>query len=129
MLAIDTNIVVRLLINDDPEQVARTREILSTNEVFVPTTVILETAWVLSRGFGYSRERLVYGLRSISGLNGLFLEEPEAVYQAIDWLSQGMDFADALHLAKSKGCDGLLTFDKAFAKRAGQLGQHGVQLA
>ena len=47
MLAIDTNIIVRLLTNDDPDQAAKAKSLIEGAEVFVATTVLLETEWVL----------------------------------------------------------------------------------
>src|SRR5271165_3450212 len=54
MLAIDTNLVVRYLVGDDPGQAARARSLIDNNDVFVCTTVLLETEWVLRSVYGFS---------------------------------------------------------------------------
>lgn len=128
MLAIDTNIVVRFLVNDDPAQALRAREIMLGQDVFLSTTVVLETAWVLEKAYGYPRAQLASGLRAVAGLARVSLEEPDVVAEATDWLDRGMDFADALHLSKSKDCEGMITFDKDFVKRAKTLGARSVRL-
>jgi len=54
MLAVDTNLLVRIVANDDPEQVRRATSLFETERIFVPKTVLLETEWVLR----YPRSRL-----------------------------------------------------------------------
>lgn len=55
------------------------------------------------------------------GLPNVMYENSATLLQAIDWHERGMDFADAIHLAKSQHCDFLLTFDKKFIKSASKL--------
>ena len=54
----------------------------------------------------------------MAGLPGMTVEEPLQLATALDWLESGMDFADALHLARSSHCSAFVTFDQKFAKRA-----------
>jgi predicted nucleic-acid-binding protein len=122
MLAIDTNIVVRYLARDDPDQSARARALIDAEQVFVATTVLLETEWVLRSAYRFTGERLVAALRAFAGLPGVTLEDPALVAKALDWTERGMNFADALHLAKSGGCEAFVTFDRpliAVARRIG----------
>lgn len=62
------------------------------------------------------------GLKLLLGLPNFKPQQADALRRALDGYAQGMDFADALHLALSHGCDELATFDKAFARKAGKLG-------
>ncbi len=128
MLAIDTNLVVRLLADDDQRQTEKVRSLLSTEEVFVATTVLLETAWVLGSTYKFSRDAVGRALSLFVRLPAIRLEEPERVNQALDWLSQGMDFADALHLAGADDCEAFITFDRALARSSGKLGTLPVRL-
>lgn len=126
--AIDTNVVVRFLVADDPRQAKVARAVIEKGEVFIPATVLLETEWVLRAGYGFGAEEIAVGLRGLGGLDGIMMEEPAAVAQALDWLGEGMDFADALHLARSNQCSGFVTFDRKLAKRAKSLSSVPVEL-
>jgi predicted nucleic-acid-binding protein len=116
--AIDTNVVVRLLTNDDPEQGQSARMAIECGDIFVPITVVLETEWVLRSGYGLSASEIAEALRRFGGLPGVTFEEPAQVAQALDWLENGRDFADALHLARSSHCTVFVTFDRKLARRA-----------
>lgn len=118
MRAIDTNIVIRFLTADDPKQSQAARAAVSAGEIFVPTTVLLESEWVLRSGYGFTVDQVANGLRGLAGLPGITLEEPAVIAQALTWMVEGMDFADALHLAKSQQCSVFLTFDRKLVKAA-----------
>src|SRR5690348_13469031 len=104
MLAIDTNLIVRYLVNDDRAQAEKARKLIDNNEVFVCTTVLLETEWVLRSVYGFSAARCSRALSDFAGLPHVNLEDVIAVAKALDWMSKGVDFADGLHLAKADGC-------------------------
>jgi predicted nucleic-acid-binding protein len=116
--AIDTNVVIRFLTADDHRQAEAAREVISAGDIFVSLTVCLETEWVLRSGYGFSSSQVAGGLSGIAGLPGVTIEEPVLLATAIEWLRGGMDFADALHLAKAEGCSAFLSFDKNLAKSA-----------
>ena len=122
MLAIDTNLVVRYLVNDDPARADRARKLIDGNDVFICTTVILETEWVLRGAYGFSAEQCAKALADFAGLPRVTLEDPAIVAAALGWMPAGVDFADGLHLAKAEGCDAFVTFDRNFAKAANALG-------
>ena len=128
MRAIDTNVVVRLLIDDDRRQASAAHELIAKHEVFVPVTVVLETEWVMRSGYAFAPAQIAAGLRRLGGLPSVNVEDPGEVAQALDWLEQGMDFADALHLARATRCDAFVTFDRKFAKRAKALGAPPVEV-
>jgi predicted nucleic-acid-binding protein len=121
MLAIDTNLVVRYLVADDPEQAAKARDLIDDHDVFVCTTVMLETEWVLRSAYGFSAAQCADALTGFAGLPRVTLEDVAAVAKALGWMRQGMDFADGLHLAKAEGCDAFVSFDRAFIKTANSL--------
>lgn len=118
MRAIDTNVIVRFLTGDDPAQAARARKLVEAGGIFVPTSVLLETEWVLRSGYGFAAERLVRALRDFAGLPGVTLEDPQLAALALDWAEQGLDFANALHLASARGCTAFLSFDRRLARAA-----------
>ena len=116
MLAIDTNIVVRLLTGDHPDQSARARTLIESHRVLAPTTVVLESEWVLRGAYGLARDDVIPALRAFAGLPNVTLEEPERVAAALDWAEGGMDFADAMHLAAAAGCEAFVTFDRRMVR-------------
>lgn len=119
--AIDTNIIVRLLANDDVEQVARARHVMVSGETFVALTVLLEAEWVLRSTYGLRSTEIIRELRSFVGVEGVRVEHPERLTRAFDWAEAGMDFADALHLASADDCDAFVSFDRPLAKVAASL--------
>ena len=122
MISADTNLFARLLLKDDPAQYRRAVALLAaSDEVFVPVTVLLELAWVL-RIRDSTREEIVSSLRAILAMPHVKPQHPEAVRRALDWVEQGVDIADAFHLALSDKATMFFTFDATLARRATKLG-------
>ena len=123
MIAVDTNILVRYAVKDDPKQTVTATEFLKNNSCYILRTVLLELAWVLSSQAGYNLSRSVVAerLRHIGGLPTVTVENACEAAQAIAWYEQGMDFADALHLASSTSCSGFATMDRRMTAKAGSL--------
>ena len=122
MIALDTNIVVRLLVRDDPAQTAQAVAVVRGSPVLVTTSVLLETEWVLRSRYRVPRPAIVEGLRRLIDLDQLTLDHPTVAARALDGFEAGLDFADALHLATSHAATEFATFDRALAHRAGALG-------
>ena len=118
MRAIDTNAIVRYLTGDEREQAARARQEIEAGEIFVSTTVMLESEWVLRSVYDFSRGQVVAALRAFSGLPGVSLENQSLLAQAFDHAEAGLDLADALHLAAAEKCEALLTFDRTLIRLA-----------
>ena len=118
MRAIDTGVVVRHLVGDEPEQAARATAVIAAGQVFVSTTVLLESDWVLRSTYGYSGARVAAALRALAGLEEVTVEDPLLLAEALDRAEGGMDFADALHLGAAARCEALLTFDRRFVRAA-----------
>jgi len=127
MLAVDTNVIVRYLTRDDAEQFAKASALIGTEAVYVSATVLLETEWVLRRGYRFGRERVIAALAAFAGLPRVTLEDPAGAANALEWARSGMDFADALHLAKAQGCDAFISFDQRFAAVADGLSKIKVR--
>lgn len=119
MIALDTNVVVRLLVNDDDVQARRARTLLAAgHDVRLPVTVLLEVEWVLRSAYGYPAPQVMTFLRALMGLPGVSTDNTAAVAAAIAACEQGLDFADALHLALSGDAERLYTFDANLRRRA-----------
>jgi predicted nucleic-acid-binding protein len=118
MLAVDTNIVVRLLTDDDPQQVAQARRLLEHERVLIPKTVMLEAEWVLRRSYGFATTEIATGFTYLIALPNVQCEDARAIEDAIQWMVRGIDFADALHLASARPAGRLATFDRRLISQA-----------
>lgn len=121
MLATDTNIIVRLLTQDDPIQYKQSTALFARETIFIPDTVILETEWVLRYVYKYRPAKIIIAFRYLFGLSNVHLRHEASVMQALDWHEKGLDFADAFHLAQSQHCQRMVTFDQKLVKRATKL--------
>jgi predicted nucleic acid-binding protein len=128
MIAVDTNVIVRLLTRDDEAQYRLAYTLFERAELFVPLTVLLETEWVLRYAYEFAAADVVSALQRLFGLPNVHPEQPLRVAAALAWHAQGLDLADALHLAASQPGEGFVTFDRELALRAGDLGTPPVQL-
>ena len=120
MIAVDTNLLVRILTNDDPNQARRAVKILESDDIFIPKTVLLETEWVLRHAYEIKRSNIIIGFQKLIGLPNVRVEDPDSIYQAISWYENKFDFADALHVASSIRCKSFATFDNLLIKKAQQ---------
>ena len=118
MRAIDTNIVVRYLTGDEPGQAVKARATIDAGQVFVSTTVLLESEWVLRSVYDFAKAEVAAALRAFAGLPGVTVESAVLTAEALDHAEKGMDFADALHLGAAAQCEAMLTFDHRFIELA-----------
>jgi predicted nucleic-acid-binding protein len=118
MVAADTNVIVCLLIGDDKIQFEKAKRLFEQEEIFIATSVVLECEWVLRYAYHLKPAAIAEAFQFLFGLPNVTLQEQAVVADAIAWHQQGMDFADALHLAGSRHCDSLATFDRKFIKAA-----------
>jgi predicted nucleic-acid-binding protein len=121
MIAFDTNLLVRALVMDNPEQVAVARRLMAGDTVFISRTVLLETEWVLRSRYHKSRGELLAFFAALLETENTVIETAEIIGLAVDWYAQGADFADALHLAAC-GSAVMHTFDRGFCKAAREAG-------
>lgn len=117
MIAFDTNLLVRLVVADDPVQVAIVADLINQQTVFISRTVLLETEWVLRTVYKNNRTDILEFFTSLLEVDNTEIEDAAAVSKALGFYALGADFADALHLVV---CDAAImyTFDKNFCKSA-----------
>jgi predicted nucleic-acid-binding protein len=128
MLAVDTNVLVRLITNDELKQALRAQQALDAElnagrECMVGHIVVCEVMWVLKGLYAYSQVQCQATLTALLAFPGLRFEAmPVLLSAAKAWQNQGGDFADHLIGAQmqSLGCEAVLTFDK----RASKAGTH-----
>jgi predicted nucleic-acid-binding protein len=121
MVAVDTNIIVRLLTQDDEKQYKKSLDVFKKHEIMILDTVILETEWVLRFAYNFDAVAISGAFTKLFGLPNIHMAKPDVLAQAIKWHLSGMDFADAFHLAQCKNVECLFTFDKKFIKKSKKL--------
>lgn len=127
MVAVDTNILVRLLTGDDAKQTAAARALFDSEEIWIAKTVLLETAWVLWSSYCLEESAIALAFSKLLGLDHVQAEDEEAVAQALALVGHGLELADAVHLCSRPTGVTFVSFDKAFIRRARRAGVEGVQ--
>ncbi len=122
MIAIDTNVLVRVLTNDDPVQARRALRRMRSTTVWISRTVLLETEWVLRYAYKLHAGAIGTAFSTLLGVASIEIEDRAAVLRALAWHASGMDFADALHLAKSDATSEFVSFDRDLARAAKRAG-------
>lgn len=124
MIAIDTNILLRLFVEDTPEQSVAARRLMkeaiaTATPVLLPPLVMAETAWALKSNFGKDKSVVLSILNEIIDNSAFIVDDRESVIVAIDaWTNGRADFADYLiaAMARRAGCRTTFTFDTEAAK-------------
>ncbi|HVS00557.1 MAG TPA: type II toxin-antitoxin system VapC family toxin [Thermoanaerobaculia bacterium] len=115
MISLDTNVIVRVVTADDPQQLAVAVETLKSDRLWLCKTVLLECEWVLRYTYKLSRESVLASFQRLLGYPNLQVEDRGAVLQALVLYREGLDFADAVHLASSLPAERFVTFDRGLA--------------
>jgi predicted nucleic-acid-binding protein len=115
---IDSNVVVRLLLRDDPAQIEHVDALVADGDLLVPFTVLIETEWVLRAVYKLDRQTIATLLRSLAVIEGVAVPDRTGLLWACERYARGADFADMVHLLATEAAD-FVTFDRDFARRAG----------
>ena len=127
MIAVDTNVLVRFLVEDDEDQSVRAAAVFASaagrdREVFISDLVLAETVWVLRRCYGFERAEIANVLQQLLRSRQLAFADTDRLAHCISAFVGGKaDFADYLigRLAKEQGCTVVYTFDKLLLAEAG----------
>ena len=127
MIALDTNVLVRLLVEDDEGQAEAARGVVRAAtedgvEVLLPQIVLCEFVWVLEGAYGASKEEIVAALEGLSRTRPFVVQDGGLVRRALDRYAEGRgDFADYLlaAVAAESGAETVCTFDRALRDEAG----------
>ena len=122
MIAVDTNVLVRLLTGDEPKQEAAARSLFADQPVWIAKTVLLETGWVLRRLYGFEENRIRDAFTRLLGLASVHAEDESSVAAALALMAHGIDLADAIHVCGRPPGAAFVSFDKTFVKRARRAG-------
>lgn len=126
MIAVDTNVVVRLLTADDPEQTRQAQSLFAAEPIWLAKTVLVETAWVLRSFYGLEHVAIHNALTGLLGLENVHAEDEASVSAALTLTTHGVDFADALHLSSRPQGARFVSFDKSLVRRAQRAGAPAV---
>jgi predicted nucleic-acid-binding protein len=121
MRAVDTNLIVRVFTEDDSGQTDIAESVLATDSVFLPKTVMLEFEWVMRSVYRKPTAAIAAAIERMLETENVQVEDQAAIARALAWFRQGMDFADALHVASSRHAGDFVTFDVALRRRAAEL--------
>ena len=127
MASLDTNVLVRYLVQDDVQQLALAKKLIRAalragQTLYVPITVMLELEWVLRSNFGFEKDQITHTLSSLLASAELSFESEAAAEVALALYQRAKaDFADCVHvaLAHAAGESPLWTFDRAASKLDG----------
>ncbi|NQU05507.1 MAG: type II toxin-antitoxin system VapC family toxin [Calditrichaeota bacterium] len=127
MIALDSNVLLRFLIEDDADQTARAAElirktIVGNDVIYVSDIVLCEIVWVLKRLYRKSKPEIIKIIRLILLAEGLVFNSTEAIWKALDAYEHGRgDFADYIirEQARDAGSEVVATFDKVLISEKG----------
>lgn len=125
MIGLDTNVLIRYLVQDDPRQAEQASSYIESNctddsPCFIGQIVLCELAWVLESNYNQDREQIASIIEQLLQVGQLEVMEPEVVWRALtDYKNSSADFPDHLlaRVNESRGCDVTVTFDKKAAKQ------------
>ena len=123
MIGLDTNVLVRYLVQDEPVQAKKANALIDRSAaqdsaMFINHVVMCELAWVLGRGYGYARADLAELIEKILLGRQFEIEKKDLVWAALtDFNTSRADFADCLIGVTNvmAGCESTLTFDRSAA--------------
>ena len=121
MIALDTNVLVRYLTQDDEKQVLAVLNLLNRKNAkfWIVDLVLVEVDWVLTSIYDWTRDEIADTLAMLLTVHNLAFENEPRIYRALKALRQGADLSDELIVAyaQAAGCRELATFDKGILKR------------
>jgi predicted nucleic-acid-binding protein len=126
MIGLDTNVLVRYIMQDDPRQSAKATKLIESLEVdrpgFISVVSIIELYWVLTSCYDLTNDQVRQALDLLLRTRQIIVDRADQVLRALKIFDSGKaDFADCLieRTAASAGCEQTMTFDVGAARHAG----------
>ena len=120
LTAVDTNIILRDILRDDPVQSVLAAGIMQSGDILIVTTVLAEIEWVLRSVYKWSRAQINHALVALTSIENVMTEDETRGRWAIARHEEGADFADMLHVANAHNSDRFITFDQRVERYAGK---------
>ena len=121
MIGLDTNVLIRYLTRDDESQYSETMKLLMRRSAsfFVADLVLVETDWVLSSLYDWTREEIADAFARLLQIHNLQFEDEDRIRHSLAAVRRGADLSDELliSMSRNQGCREFATFDTAVAKR------------
>lgn len=120
MRFVDSNVVLRLILEDDAAQFEAAYRELQRGDLALTLAVIVEVEWVLRGGYRWKRTEILQAIRAFADLSSIRIADEAGLQDILDDYARGMDMTDALHLLEAKRARAaeFLTFDREFARLA-----------
>jgi predicted nucleic-acid-binding protein len=128
MAALDTNVVLRLIVGDDAKQARAAEKQVASEACTVAPSVLMECEWVLRAVYRLDAALIASSFRDLLALQHIDALDPVLTQQALRAYEAGLDFADALHAAQRRDGERFITFDRQLARRAPKAGVLAVVL-
>jgi len=128
MAALDTNVVLRLIVGDDAKQARAAEKQVASEACTVAPSVLMECEWVLRAVYRLDATVIAASFRDLLALQHIDAFDPVLTQQALRGYEEGLDFADALHAAQRRDGERFATFDRQLARRAPKAGVLAVSL-
>lgn len=120
MIAIDTNVLARLILSDNPAEYSAAVDFVDGNTCFVGWPVLVELCWVLERSARLSRDEVRMGIDFVNRLANVTVPDADGLAWALSRYAEGADFADMVHLVATSAVATIFaTFDRKLARQAG----------
>ncbi len=128
MAALDSNVVLRLIVGDDARQARAAEKQVAAESCTVAPSVLMECEWVLRGSYGLDAALIAASFRDLLALHNIEALDPVLTHQALRGFEAGLDFADALHAGQRRDGERFMTFDRQLARRAPRAGVLAVAL-
>lgn len=121
MKAVDANVLLRLIVGDDPHQEQVALALIARESVFVPLTVTMECEWVLRSFYKWPRARIADAIGTMMDVENIIFEQAAGVRWCLERLRGRADFADMIYIVQAAVCEmgEFATFDTGVADEAG----------
>ncbi|MEK6540720.1 MAG: type II toxin-antitoxin system VapC family toxin [Pseudomonadota bacterium] len=120
MIALDTSVLARFILNDTPAEQQLAEQLIAENKCSVSWSVLIELSWVLEYSVRLPRKEVVSGLVTVADTDGISVPDAGLLAWALDRYASGADFADMIHLVSATNdATEFACFDRKLARQAG----------
>jgi predicted nucleic-acid-binding protein len=120
VIALDTSILARYILNDNPSEAGAAGQLISSNDCSISWSVLIELCWILESSARLPRSEVAGSLAALANSDFIAVPDDALLTWAIDRYAHGADFPDMIHLASAmSGASEFACFDRKLARQAG----------